>query len=112
MDSTGAGAGRRLAQAVEEFFEDSSVIANFVFRSEQQGHALFLVRKLIEAVQCGLRLRLRKFFQIFLAKSCPLIGTCVVPAAEFVGGSQFAQPFVDSGALFGESARPQSIDWA
>src|SRR5271165_5775044 len=51
-----------------------------------------------------------EFFQISSTKDLPLIGAGMVPAAQFVGRREFAQPFVESGALLRETAGPEAVD--
>ena len=66
--------------------------------------------KQIEAAQRVLRLQLREFFQILPAEAFPLIGVGMIPAPECVGRSKIAQPFVNRGAVFAQTARPETVN--
>src|SRR5208337_1943883 len=107
---TGPRARGRLAGSVEQFFEDDGVIARFIFRSEEQSQALALIGELVEAAECRLRFGMREFLQILLAEFHPLAGPGVIPAAQFVGRRQIAQPFVERSGRLAEAARPEAID--
>src|SRR5450432_522654 len=110
LQRSGTGSSRRLARAIEKFFQDDSVVRGQVARSEQQSQALALVSKLVELAQGFFAIGLRKFLQISLAKDLPLSGTSVIPAPKFVARGNVAQPFVEFCVRLRKAAGPQAID--
>jgi hypothetical protein len=108
-ESARTGPRRRFAHPVKQVFENRSIVADFVFRGEQQGQALSFVSELVKAEQGGSSFGLSQFFQIFLAEEHPVIGAGVIPAAQFIGRGDVAESLVHGGALLGEAAGPEAV---
>src|ERR1700728_1479213 len=105
-----AGTGRRFSPPVKQFFEDDRIVMRLVLRGKEQGKALSPVSQLVEPAQRDFGVSLRQFLQIFLAKVLPVVGPGVIPAAQFVGRSNFAQPFMNRDVRLRETSRPQTVD--
>src|SRR5450755_4212535 len=100
----------RFSHSAQQFLQYGGIIVRFVFRGEEQSQTLALMREMVELSQGVFGFRPCEFFEIFLAKGQPVVGAGVVPAAQIVGRSEIAQPLVDLRALFGETARPETVD--
>ena len=104
------GAGWRFSPAVEQLFENGRVIVCLVLRAKQEGQALAFVSDLVQPAERLFGFRLRQFLQIFSAKIWPTVGAGMIPASQFVRRRKVAQPFVNRGAGFRETSRPQPVD--
>src|SRR5271166_6483987 len=104
-----AGAGRGLPHSVQQFLQDERIVVLLVLRCEEKRELFLFVCKNVELAQFGLGLRAREFFQIFLAEALPVLGTGVKPFSQFIGRRKITQPFVDGGALLGQSTGPQAV---
>jgi len=103
------GAPGRLALAEQQFLQNGRVISLFILRGKYERDPLLRMHELIEAIERLVCRGLAQFLQILLAKRFPFFRAGVVPAAQFVGWGEVAQPFIGPGLFFGEASWPQAI---
>src|SRR5512140_736547 len=106
----GAGAGRRLAHALQQLLEDDSVVALFVAGRVDQRDLLAAPRQVVEVLERRGGLGLVQFVEVALAEDVPRERVGVEPLAQRIGGREVAQPLVDRGLVLGDAARPQAVD--
>ena len=107
--SAGSGARRWLAHPFQELLQHHGVVVLFILRCEQQCQPLPLIRQTIEFIERSRTFWPRQLFQVTPTKRCPASGTGVKPLAQSVRGCQVAQPFIDRGTIFGQTAWPQAV---